>query len=84
MNGSESAVPIEDFVQALQAQLDRAQRAMHVELGEAEILEGQRGKPSAGRVDRHAPGPHGFQQPFERLAIHQPGFRFNRRLALPD
>lgn len=30
MNGSESAVPIEDFVQALQAQLDRAQRAMHI------------------------------------------------------
>jgi hypothetical protein len=30
MNGSESTVPIEDFVQALQAQLDRAQRAMHV------------------------------------------------------
>jgi hypothetical protein len=29
MNGSDSAVPIEDFVQALQAQLDRAQRAMH-------------------------------------------------------
>jgi hypothetical protein len=30
MNGSEGTVPIEDFVQALQAQLDRAQRAMHV------------------------------------------------------
>jgi hypothetical protein len=30
MNGSESTVPIEDFVQALQAQLDRAQRAMHM------------------------------------------------------
>jgi hypothetical protein len=30
MNGTDSAVPIEDFVQALQAQLDRAQRAMHV------------------------------------------------------
>lgn len=30
MNGSENAVPIEDFVQALQAQLDRAQRAMHI------------------------------------------------------
>jgi len=30
MNTSEGAVPIEDFVQALQAQLDRAQRAMHV------------------------------------------------------
>jgi hypothetical protein len=30
MNGTETAVPIEDFVQALQAQLDRAQRAMHV------------------------------------------------------
>src|SRR5215469_4092662 len=30
MNGSDSAVPIEDFVQALQAQLDRAQRAMHM------------------------------------------------------
>jgi hypothetical protein len=30
MNGPESAVPIEDFVQALQAQLDRAQRAMHI------------------------------------------------------
>jgi hypothetical protein len=30
MNGNDSAVPIEDFVQALQAQLDRAQRAMHV------------------------------------------------------
>ena len=30
MNGSDAAVPIEDFVQALQAQLDRAQRAMHV------------------------------------------------------
>jgi hypothetical protein len=30
MNGSEGAVPIEDFVQALQAQLDRAQRAMHI------------------------------------------------------
>ena len=29
MNGSDSAVPLEDFVQALQAQLDRAQRAMH-------------------------------------------------------
>src|SRR5260370_10106505 len=29
MNGSDSALPIEDFVQALQAQLDRAQRAMH-------------------------------------------------------
>jgi hypothetical protein len=29
MNGSDAAVPIEDFVQALQAQLDRAQRAMH-------------------------------------------------------
>ena len=29
MTGSDSAVPIEDFVQALQAQLDRAQRAMH-------------------------------------------------------
>jgi hypothetical protein len=30
MNGSDAAVPIEDFVQALQAQLDRAQRAMHI------------------------------------------------------
>jgi hypothetical protein len=30
MNGTDSAVPIEDFVQALQAQLDRAQRAMHM------------------------------------------------------
>jgi hypothetical protein len=30
MNGSDVAVPIEDFVQALQAQLDRAQRAMHM------------------------------------------------------
>ncbi len=30
MNGTDTAVPIEDFVQALQAQLDRAQRAMHV------------------------------------------------------
>ena len=30
MNGTDPAVPIEDFVQALQAQLDRAQRAMHV------------------------------------------------------
>jgi hypothetical protein len=29
MTGSDAAVPIEDFVQALQAQLDRAQRAMH-------------------------------------------------------
>jgi hypothetical protein len=29
MNGSDAALPIEDFVQALQAQLDRAQRAMH-------------------------------------------------------
>lgn len=30
MNSSEGAVPIEDLVQALQAQLDRAQRAMHI------------------------------------------------------
>lgn len=30
MNGTDTAVPIEDFVQALQAQLDRAQRAMHI------------------------------------------------------
>jgi len=30
MNGTDAAVPIEDFVQALQAQLDRAQRAMHI------------------------------------------------------
>lgn len=30
MNGSDGAVPIEDFVQALQAQLDRAQRAMAI------------------------------------------------------
>jgi hypothetical protein len=30
MNTAEGTVPIEDFVQALQAQLDRAQRAMHV------------------------------------------------------
>lgn len=29
MNTAEGSVPIEDFVQALQAQLDRAQRAMH-------------------------------------------------------
>jgi hypothetical protein len=29
MIGNDAAVPIEDFVQALQAQLDRAQRAMH-------------------------------------------------------
>jgi hypothetical protein len=29
MTGTDAAVPIEDFVQALQAQLDRAQRAMH-------------------------------------------------------
>jgi hypothetical protein len=29
MIGPDAAVPIEDFVQALQAQLDRAQRAMH-------------------------------------------------------
>src|SRR5438309_12002338 len=29
MIGSDAALPIEDFVQALQAQLDRAQRAMH-------------------------------------------------------
>jgi hypothetical protein len=29
MNSAEGSVPIEDFVQALQAQLDRAQRAMH-------------------------------------------------------
>jgi hypothetical protein len=30
MTGNDAAVPIEDFVQALQAQLDRAQRAMHM------------------------------------------------------
>ena len=30
MSNSESAVPLEDLVQALQAQLDRAQRAMHI------------------------------------------------------
>src|SRR5215475_1800719 len=30
MNLTDTAVPIEDFVQALQAQLDRAQRAMHI------------------------------------------------------
>jgi hypothetical protein len=30
MNGSDTGLPIEDFVQALQAQLDRAQRAMHI------------------------------------------------------
>jgi len=30
VTGTDTAVPIEDFVQALQAQLDRAQRAMHM------------------------------------------------------
>ena len=61
-----------------------AQRAVQIELGEAEILVGQRGQARAGGVDREMAAPHVLEKLPERLPIHQPGFFFKRRLALPD
>ena len=48
-----------------------AERAVMIDLGEAEVLVGQPAQPRHRRLHVEPPGPHVVEQSRERLAIHR-------------